>query len=231
MDLGLNPAQIQAVRLSLVVAGWTALIGLPVGVGLAWVLSRMRFPGKAVLESAIHLPMVLPPVVTGYFLLVVLGKRGVVGGWLEHHWGIHLAFNWKGAVLASMVMALPLVVRAVRLSLEAVDRRLEQAARTLGAGRIRVFFTITLPLMVPGLIAGAILAFARSLGEFGATITFVSNIPGETTTLPLEIYNLTQTVNGERSALVLCGLATGISFLSLFMSESLGRWFTKRLQS
>ncbi|MEW5725672.1 MAG: molybdate ABC transporter permease subunit [Thermodesulfobacteriota bacterium] len=230
MDWSFTPAEWEAIRLSLKVAGWSVLGSLPFGVALAFVLSRLSFPGQTVLDALVHLPLVLPPVVTGYLLLVLLGRHGVIGGWLYEHLGLSLAFNWKGAVLASAVMALPLMVRAIRLSLDQVDRGLEAAAGTLGAGRGRVFFTITLPLILPGLITGSILAFARSLGEFGATITFVSNIPGETRTMPIAIYSLTQVPDGEARAAALCLVAAGISLLALVLSEWLSRQAANRLR-
>ena len=219
----LAPAEVQALELSLKVAGWAVVGGLPLGIFLAWVLSRLDFPGKTLLDALVHLPLVLPPVVTGYLLLIVFGRKGIVGHWLLDKLGLTVAFNWKGAVLAAVVMALPLMIRAIRLSFDSVDRGLEDAAGTLGAGRVRVFFTITLPLTVPGVLTGSILAFARALGEFGATITFVSNIPGETRTIPLAIYSLTQVPNGEVPAMKLCLIAVGVSFISLVFSELLTR--------
>jgi molybdate transport system permease protein len=215
----LTPDEVSAVKLSLWVAGWAAASSFPIGLGLAWVLSRKSFPGKSFLDALIHLPLVLPPVVTGYLLLVLCGRRGVIGSWLYDVLGITLAFNWKGAVLASGVMALPLMVRAMRLSFDNVDQGLEAAARTLGAGKRRVFFTVTMPLAVPGLLTGLILAFARSLGEFGATITFVSNIPGQTRTIPIAIYSLTQVPDGESRAMVLCLISVAISLAALVVSE------------
>jgi len=190
--LGLTPVELEAFRLSLWVSGWAVAGSLPLGILLAWILARQPFPGKSLLDGLVHLPLVLPPVAIGYLLLVLLGRRGIIGAWLYENLGITLAFTWKGAALAAAVMAFPLLVRAVRLSFEGVDQKLESAARTLGAGPVRVFFTVTLPLVTPGIIAGFILAFARSLGEFGATITFVSNIRGETQTLPLALYTLAQ---------------------------------------
>jgi molybdate transport system permease protein len=178
----------------------------------------------------IHLPLVLPPVVTGYLLLLLLGRNGVIGRLLHDYLGITLAFNWKGAVLAAAVMSFPLLVRAVRLSVDNVDQGLEAAARTLGAGPVRVFFTVTLPLMVPGIITGTILAFARSLGEFGATITFVSNIRGQTQTLPLALYTLTQVPDGELGAMRLCLLSVLIAMVALMCSEMLARRFTARMK-
>jgi molybdate transport system permease protein len=225
----LTEVEIEALRLSLWVSGWAVVVSLPVGILVAWVLTRLRFPGKNLLDGLVHLPLVLPPVVTGYLMLVMLGRNGLIGATLYKYLGLVLAFNWKGAVLAAAVMSFPLLVRAVRLSLESVDQGLEAAARTLGAGPWRVFFTVTLPLMVPGIITGLILAFARSLGEFGATITFVSNIQGETQTLPLALYTVTQIPGGEQSALRLCTLSVIIAMLALIGSEILARRFTKQL--
>lgn len=214
----------QAVLLSLKVSSLAVVCSLPLGILMAWVLVRCRFPGKSLLDSIIHLPLVLPPVVIGYLLLVVMGRRGVVGEWLYHWFGFSFSFSWHGAVLASAVVAFPLMVRAIRLALEAVDTKLELAARTLGASPWRVFFTITLPLSVPGIIVGIVLAFARSLGEFGATITFVSNIPGETRTIPLAMYTLIETPGAESAAARLCVLAIILSLASLMISD----WLAKR---
>lgn len=219
----LNPAEIGAITLSLKVAFWAVLTSLPIGIGLAWILSRMSFPGKTLLDALVHLPLVMPPVVTGYILLVLMGRQGVIGRGLFDFLGISLAFNWKGAVLASVIMAMPLMIRAVRLSFDSVDKGLEAAAGVLGAGPLRVFFTITLPLAIPGILTGAVLAFARSLGEFGATITFVSNIPGETRTIPIAIYSLTQVPGGEPRAIKLCLIAAAVSFASLVFSEMINR--------
>lgn len=221
----LTPLEWEAFKLSLWVAGWAVTASLPLGIFTAWVLSRCRFPGKEVLDGVIHLPLVLPPVVTGYLLLILFGRKGIIGKFLYDTLGITIAFTWKGAALASAVMAFPLLVRAVRLSIDAVDQGLEDAARTLGAGRLRVFFTVTLPLVVPGIITGIILAFARSLGEFGATITFVSNIQGETQTLPLALYSLTQVPNGEGGALRLCVIAVILAMAALLISEWMSRRF------
>ena len=225
----LTEIEIEALRLSLWASGWAVVVTLPVGILVAWVLTRLRFPGKNLLDGLVHLPLVLPPVVTGYLLLVMLGRNGLIGATLFKYFGLVLAFNWKGAVLAAAVMSFPLLVRAVRLSLENIDQGLEAAARTLGVGPWRVFFTVTLPLMVPGIITGLILAFARSLGEFGATITFVSNIRGETQTLPLALYTFTQMPGGEQSALRLCTLSVIIAMLALIGSEILARRFNKKL--
>jgi molybdate transport system permease protein len=227
----LTPAEIDALRLSLWVSLWAVAASLPPGLLVAWLLSRGRFAGKSLLDGIVHLPLVLPPVVTGYLLLVLLGRRGVIGAWLYKYLGITLAFDWKGAVLAAAVMAFPLLVRSLRLSLDSIDPGLEAAARTLGAGPIWVFFTVTVPLMVPGIITGVILAFARSLGEFGATITFVSNIAGQTQTLPLALFTLTQVPDGEAGAMRLCILAVFIAIVALMASEILARRYAARMRS
>lgn len=216
----------QAIVLSLKVASYTVIWLIPFGILLGWLLSRKQFVGKGFVDSAIHLPLVLPPVVVGYLLLVVMGRKGIIGEWLLNHFGIVFSFNWKGAVLASAVVALPLMVRSIRLSIDSVDRKLEQAAATLGASSIKVFFTITLPLIVPGIITGTMLAFARSLGEFGATMTFVSNIPGETQTIPLAMYSFIQTPGDEGQAARLCIISIIIALLSLMASD----WFAKHTQ-
>jgi len=228
--LNLTVIEWQALRLSLWVAFWAVAGSLPLGIAAAWILARGRFPGKSLLDALIHMPLVLPPVVIGYLLLVGFGRHGILGALLHEHLGITLAFNWKGAALAAAVMAFPLLVRAVRLSLEAVDPGLEAAARTLGAGPLRVFFTVTLPLSVPGILTGIVLAFARSLGEFGATITFVSNIQGQTQTLPLALFTLTQVPNGEAGALRLCILAVVIAILSLIVSELIAQRYAGRIK-
>lgn len=225
----LSDPEWQVVFLSLEVSSMAVVCSLPFGIMMAWILARCRFPGKTLLDSLVHLPLVLPPVVVGYLLLIALGRRGFIGAWLYNWFGITFAFSWRGAVLASAVMAFPLMVRAIRLALEAVDMRLEQAARTLGAGCWRVFFTITLPLTLPGIIVGIVLAFARSLGEFGATITFVSNIPGETRTIPSAMFTLIETPGAEGAAARLCAVAIAIALLSLMASELLTRWGRKRL--
>ncbi|SMF05254.1 molybdate transport system permease protein [Tistlia consotensis] len=227
----LDPMELEAIELSLRVGAWSVLCSLPFGIAAAWLLARRDFPGKALVDGLVHLPLVLPPVVVGYLLLLTFGRNGPVGHWLEAWFGVTLAFTWQGAALASSVMAFPLMVRAMRLSLEAVDRRLEAAARTLGAGPLSVFATVTLPLMAPGILAGAILAFARSLGEFGATITFVSNIPGETRTLPNALYTYTQQVDGEGPALRLTVIAVVLALLALGASELLARRLKRRLAS
>jgi molybdate transport system permease protein len=217
--LGFSPLEIEALALSLRVALWSVVTSLPVGLLVAWLLARGTFPGKGALNAVVHLPLVLPPVVVGYILLVLLGREGPLGQVLDRVFGISLPFTWQGAALAAAVMAFPLMVRAMRLSLEAVDRRLEAAARTLGARPFEVFLTVTLPLMAPGILVGALLAFARSLGEFGATITFAANIPGETRTLPLALFSLIQTAGGELQALRLAALSVLISLAALAASE------------
>ncbi|WP_168415226.1 molybdate ABC transporter permease subunit [Erwinia amylovora] len=225
----LSEPEWQAVALSLKVSVMAVAGSLPFGILMAWILVRCQFRGKTLLESLIHLPLVLPPVVVGYLLLLGFGRRGVIGKYLYDWFGFTFAFSWRGAALASAVIAFPLMVRAIRLALEAVDSKLEQAARTLGAGRWRVFFTITLPLTLPGIIVGAVLGFARSLGEFGATITFVSNIPGETRTLPSAMYTLLETPAAEGAAARLCVIAILLALASLLLSEWLTRWGRKRL--
>lgn len=219
----------QAVLLSLKVSSLAVLFSLPFGVLFAWLLVRSTFPGKALVDSLIHLPLVLPPVVVGYLLLIAFGRRGFLGERIYDWFGFTFAFSWHGAVLAAAVMSFPLMVRAIRLALEGVDLKLEQAARTLGAGRWRVFFTITLPLTLPGIIVGTVLAFARSLGEFGATITFVSNIPGETRTLPSAMYTLIQTPGGEGAAARLCVISIVLALCSLLVSEWLARRSRQRI--
>jgi molybdate transport system permease protein len=226
--LGLGADGAEAVRLSLKVAFWAMLWSLPFGLATAVVLARARFWGKSLFDGFVHLPLVLPPVVTGYLLLLLFGHNGPLGR-LFAGVGVVFAFRWTGAALAAAVTAFPLMVRAMRLSLEAVDRRLEEAAGTLGAGHIFAFLAVTLPLMLPGIIAGMVLSFARSLGEFGATITFVSNIPGETRTIPLAIYGLTQTPGGDPAALRLTAVALILSLLALIGSERLARQFGRRL--
>ena len=219
----------QAVLLSLKVSSLAVVFSLPFGIFFAWLLVRRSFPGKALLDGLIHLPLVLPPVVVGYLLLIALGRRGFIGSWLYDWFGLTFAFSWRGAVIAAAVMSFPLMVRAIRLALEGVDVKLEQAARTLGAGRWRVFCTITLPLMLPGIIVGTVLAFARSLGAFGATITFVSNIPGETRTIPSAMYTLIQTPGGESAAARLCLSSIVLALISLMISEWLASMSRRRL--
>ena len=226
----LSPLETEAIALSLRVALWAVACSLPFGIGVAWLLARRRFPGKALVNGLVHLPLVVPPVVIGYMLLIMLGRRGPVGAWLYEVFGITVVFTWKGAAVASAVMAFPLMVRAIRLSMESVDRGLEDAARTLGARPLGVFFTVTLPLSASGILAGIILAFARSLGEFGATITFVSNIPGETRTLPLALFVFTQTPGGDSGALRLVVIAVVLALVALAASEALARRVAARTQ-
>jgi molybdate transport system permease protein len=213
----------EALQLSLGVALRSVLLSLPLATLAAWVLTRARFPGRTLLDALVHLPLVLPPVVVGYLLLILFGTRGPIGGWLDRALGIQLIFTREGAALATAVMSFPLMVRAIRISLEGVDRGLEQAARTLGAGALDRFATITLPLITPGILAGAITAFAASLGEFGAVITFVSNIPGETRTLPLALYTALQQPGGEAVAARLATLSFALGLAGLLASEFLAR--------
>ena len=228
--MSLTPLEVEAIMLSLRVAGWAVLVSLPLGIAVAWLLTRYRFPGHAIVNGIVHLPLVLPPVVVGFVLLLLLGRRGPLGAWLDDWFGITLAFTWQGAAVASAVVAFPLMVRAIRLSIEGMDRRLETAARTLGAPPLWVFLSISLPLMAPGVLTGAILAFARCLGEFGATITFVSNIPGETRTLPLALYTYTQVPGGLDGAFRLMVIAIVIAFAALIGSELLARALRRRLE-
>ncbi len=222
----MSPQEWQAITLSLQVALVATVCALPLGVWVAHLLARREFRGKWLLDGLVHLPLVLPPVVTGYLLLLAFGRHGAIGQWLDSWFGFTFAFNWTGAALASAVMGFPLMVRAIRLGIEAIDPRIEQAAATLGASSLRVFATITLPLALPGVAAGAILAFAKSLGEFGATITFVSSIPGKTETLPAAIYSLLQVPGGETAALRLSLWAIVLSMLALGASE----WLNVRLK-
>jgi molybdate transport system permease protein len=219
----LNPGESAALSLSLGVAARSVVFSLPWAVGLAWLLSRSRFVGRQFVDAIVHLPLVLPPVVVGYLLLLMFGIRGPIGGWLERSFGIELVFTRNGAALATAVMSFPLMVRAMRISLENVDRGLEDAARTLGAGAFDRFATVTLPLMLPGILAGSVTAFAAALGEFGAVITFVSNIPGETRTLPLALYTALQTPGGDAAAARLAALSVGLGLLGLLISEWLAR--------
>lgn len=219
----LGPEAWAALRLSILVAVCSVGASLPPALAIAWVLARKRFPGHALLNAAVHLPLVLPPVVTGYLLLIGFGTQGPIGGWLKDSFGIVFAFRWTGAVLAAAIMGFPLMVRAIRLSIEAVDPKLEAAARTLGAGGWLTFATVTLPQIVPGIIAGAILSFAKGLGEFGATITFVANIPGETQTLSLAIHSFLQTPSGDAQAIRLTLVAVAVSVAALVVSELLAR--------
>ena len=222
----MTPGEAEALRLSLAVALRSVLCSLAPAVLVAWLLTRRRFLGRTALDVIVHLPLVLPPVVVGYLLLVVFGTHGVIGAWLKSALGVQLVFSRNGAALASAVMSFPLMVRAMRLSLENVDRGLEEAARTLGAGALDRFLTITLPLMLPGVLAGGITAFSAALGEFGAVITFVSNIPGETRTLPLALYTALQTPDGDQAAARLACLSLGLGFTGLTFSE----WFARRVR-
>lgn len=224
----LTPEEWQAVALSLRVSVVATLASLPFGMLAAYALARWRFPGRGLLNVLVHLPLVLPPVVTGYLLLLTFGRQGAVGQFLEQ-FGIIFAFRWTGAALAAAIMGFPLMVRAIRLAVEAVDPRFEQAAATLGASRIGVFLTVTLPLILPGILAGMVLAFAKAMGEFGATITFVSNIPGQTQTLPSAIYAFLQIPGGESSALKLVSIAVVIAMAALFLSEWLSRAVARRI--
>ena len=225
----LNPQEWTAVALSLRIALVATLVSLPFGIAVATVLARKEFWGKSLLDAVVHLPLVLPPVVTGYLLLITFGRKAPIGAFFADHFGIVFSFRWTGAALACGVMAFPLMVRAIRLSVEAIDRRLEDAAATLGARPAWGFLTVTLPLAMPGIIVGAMLAFARALGEFGATITFVSNIPGETQTISAAIYTLTQVPGGDAAALKLVVVAIVISLAALMASEWLARRATARL--
>jgi molybdate transport system permease protein len=227
--IGLSPEEWTAVRLSLKVATVATLASLPFGVAVALLLARVRFWGHAAVNGLVHLPLVLPPVVTGYLLLILFGRQGPIGGPLADHFGIVFSFRWTGAALACAVMGFPLMVRAIRLSIESVDPRLEEAAGTLGANRAWVFITVTLPLIAPGLIAGMILCFAKAMGEFGATITFVSNIPGETQTLPTAIYTFTQVPGGDAGAIRLTVVAITVSMAALLVSEMLARKASRQL--
>lgn len=222
----LSPSETEALSLSLSVAARSVLLSLPLAIPLAWALTRRRFLGRTLLDAFVHLPLVLPPVMVGYLLLILFGARGPVGGWLERVFGVELIFTRNGAALATAVMSFPLMVRAMRISLENVDRGLEEAARTLGAGAMDRFATITLPLMLPGVLAGAITAFSAALGEFGAVITFVSNIPGETRTLPLALYTALQTPGGDVAAARLALISFVLGLSGLLLSE----WFARRVR-
>lgn len=227
--MGLSEAEWVAVALSLKVAVVAVAFSLPLGVAVALLLSRSRLPGVGLVNGLVHLPLILPPVVTGYLLLIAFGRRGLFGAFFEQWFGLVFSFRWTGAALAAAVMGFPLMVRSIRLSLDAVDRRLEDAAATLGAGRLKVFVTVTLPLILPGVVAGAILAFAKALGEFGATITFVSNIPGETQTLAAAIYTYTQVPGGDAGAMRLTAISIVISLAALIGSELLARHIGRKV--
>ena len=227
--LSLSPEEWTAVQLSVRVATVAMLTSLPMGIGVGYLLARCKFPGKSILDGIVLLPLVLPPVVTGYLLLLTFGRRGLIGSFLAEHFGIVFSFRWTGAALACAVMGFPLMVRAIRLSVESVDRRLEEAAGTLGANPFWVFVFITFPLIAPGVIAGMILSFAKAMGEFGATITFVSNIPGETQTLPSAIYTFTQVPGGDLGALRLTLVSISISMTALLISELMARWVGRKI--
>jgi molybdate transport system permease protein len=229
MPDALTPAEIDALRLSAEVATRSVLFSLPLAVLFAWLLTRVRFPGRTLFDAVVHLPLVLPPVAVGYVLLLMFGTRGPIGRWLEEQFGIVLVFSTSGAALATAVMTFPLMIRSIRIALDNVDRGLEAAARTLGAGRLDRFATITLPLMLPGILAGAVTAFAASLGEFGAVITFVSNIPGETRTIPLALYTAIQSPDGDAIALRLAALSFGLGLAGLLLAEFLARRVRKIL--
>ena len=219
----LSLIEIEALKLSLRVSLWAVCLSLPLGILVAWVLSRKSFPGRVLIDGIVHLPLIVPPVVVGYILLLAFGRRGFIGSWLWETFEISISFSWKGAALAAGIMAFPLMVRSIRLGLDAVDPKLEQAAKTLGASSFGVFFSVTMPLILQSILTGAILAFARCLGEFGATITFVSNIPGETRTLPLALYTAVQSPGGEIAALRLVVISVVIALVALLISEFLSR--------
>jgi molybdate transport system permease protein len=227
----LSPDEWHAVALSLRVSLWATVLSLPPGIYVAHLLARKQFVGKSLLNVLVHLPLVLPPVVTGYLLLIAFGRKGLIGAHLDQWFGVVLAFRWTGAVLAAAIMAFPLMVRAISLSFQAVDPKLESAAATLGASRFWVFFTVTMPLALPGILAGAVLAFAKAMGEFGATITFVSNIPGETQTLPSAIYAFLQVPGGNAKAFKLVAISIGIAALALVLVEWLGRVLARRISA
>jgi len=227
--LQLTPVEIEALRLSLRVGLASLVLTLPLAIVVAYILARYEFPGKSLFNGVVNMPLVLPPVVTGYLLLLLLGTHGPLGAWLKDTFGIVVAFRWTGAAIAAAAMSFPLAVGAIRLSIAAVDQRIEAAASTLGAHRVWIFLTITLPLITPGIITGAILAFARALGEFGATITFVANIPGQTQTLPLAIYSLTQVPGKDAAALRLLIISAVLALAAMIVSEALNKRAQKRL--
>ena len=229
MTSWLAPEEWSALQLSLQVSVWATVLSLPIGLAVAMALARRPFWGRDVLNGLVHLPLILPPVVTGYLLLILLGRRGTIGAFLDQTFGLVFAFRWTGAALAAAIMGFPLMVRAMRLAIEAVDPKLEQAAMTLGASRTWTFLTVTLPLILPGIIAGGILAFAKAMGEFGATITFVSNIPGETQTLPSAIYAFLQVPEGEASAFRLVVISIAVAVLALMLSEWVSRRVARRI--
>ena len=223
-------AELAALQLSFKVSLCASLVSLPFAIAVAWVLARTEFWGKSLVSALVHLPLVLPPVVTGYGLLLLFGRQGPIGGWLEAHFGLMLAFRWTGAALAAAVMGFPLMVRVIQLAIEALDPKLEQAAQTLGAGWGARFVSIVLPLIAPGVLAGLVLGFAKAMGEFGATITFVANIPGQTQTLPSAIYAFLQVPGGESSALRLVGLSLAVALCAVFVSDWLGRKVADRIR-
>lgn len=225
----LSPVETEALSLSIKVASWAVVVSLPPGIFMAWLLARREFFGKSIVNALVHLPLVVPPVVVGYVLLVLLGRNGPLGGALESIFGITVAFTWKGAAIAAGIISFPLLVRAVRLSIESIDLRYERVAATLGASRFRTFLNVTLPLALPGVLTGAVLAFARCLGEFGATITFVSNIPGETRTLPLALYSAINTPGGDEAALRIVLISVILAVAALLLSELLARRITRRI--
>jgi len=225
----LSPVESEALSLSIKVASWAVAVSLPPGIFIAWILARRDFIGKSIVNALVHLPLVVPPVVVGYTLLVLLGRNGPIGKILESAFGMTVAFTWKGAAIAAGVISFPLMVRAVRMSIESIDARYELVAATLGASRFRTFFQVTLPLALPGVLTGAVLAFARCLGEFGATITFVSNIPGATRTLPLALYNAINTPGGDEAALRIVLISVGLAVSALLLSELLARRITRRI--
>ena len=225
----LSPLEIEALSLSLKVSLWAVAWSLIPGIAIAWLLARREFPGKALLDGLVHLPLVLPPVALGYVLLVLFGRNGPLGAWLHDWFGVNLVFSWRGAALAAAVMAFPLLVRAVRLSMETVDRRLETAAQTLGARPAWVFLTITLPLTTPGILTGVLLSFIRCLGEFGATITFAANVPGETRTLPLALYTALQVPGGEAGATRLAIISVILAIFALIASQYLAKQLSRRI--
>ena len=229
MHLQLTTAEVEALTLSLSVALRSVLCSLPFAIAIAWLLTRRRFPGRLLLDTLVHLPMVLPPVMIGFVLLLLLGVHGIIGGWLNRQFGVRLAFSTNGAAIATAVLAFPLMVRAIRLALDTVDPGLEEAARTLGAGAWDRFLSVTVPLMAPGILAGAVTAFAASLGEFGAVITFAGNIPGITRTLPLALYSALQTPEGEAAALRIASISFLLGAAGLLASEVLARGLRRRL--
>ena len=230
MTFAFSPEEWTAIRLSLRIAATATLVSLPLGIAVAYALARWRFPGRGLLDGLIHLPLVLPPVVTGFLLLLLLGRKGVLGAFLADNLGIVFSFRWTGAAVAAAVMGFPLMVRAIRLSIESIDRRLEAASGTLGAPPLATFFIITVPLAFPGIVVGSILCFAKALGEFGATITFVSNIPGETQTISALIYTYTQVPGGDAGAMRLMAVSIVIAFSALFVSELMQRRAQRRIE-